>query len=67
VQQVGGGRRVEFLGDIVADDLLLDRKALLGAVLGRGRGLTRQGSLTPRSVSTSLVAWMKSKTSAMPT
>src|SRR5271166_7108778 len=45
MQRIFGRRGVEFLNDIAADDLLLDRKALLRAVLRRGCGLARQGQL----------------------
>jgi hypothetical protein len=43
VQSIGGRGGVEGLDDIAPEDLLLDRKALVRAVLGRGRGLARQG------------------------
>jgi hypothetical protein len=59
---IGGRGGVELLDNITPDDLLLNRQALLGASLGPGRG-----NATSRSVSTSFVAWMKSKTLAMPT
>src|ERR1019366_4261110 len=42
VQLVFGRRSVEFLNDIAADDLLPNGKALLRALLRRGRGLARQ-------------------------
>src|SRR5450432_1305490 len=42
---ISRSRGVEFLHDIVADNLLLNRETLLRAVFRRGRGLARQGQL----------------------
>jgi len=60
------GSSCELIQNVGADDLLLDRQSLLRASLRGRRRLPSSGSSMPRSMRTSFVAWMKSKTVAMP-
>jgi hypothetical protein len=67
VHLVFGCGGIEFLDDGAADDLLLDPMPFSARFSGVVVDCPGRGSSTPRSVSTSLVAWMKSKTLAIPT
>ena len=64
---VGGCGGVDGVDPVAADDLLLHRQAPFRRVSGVVVDWPGSGNSTPRSVRTSLVAWRKSNTLAMPT